>query len=303
MRDLGGDLEALEREVERCLDQAKVQQAEAEAKLARARWAVAAVSSQGGALCATEAAAFVELVGAVAEFQAVEWEFNLAKDAIAEVRSYLEGDQAGVDLMMDPAWDKTYGPGATHWDGALNDGCDRGREPYYCPKGWKRFGVRVPDFNDRLTGTAIVYHGTQSINTLAMLKRGFRGARGCYDGGDTVSYYSPSIIYASHGRYAKVWKRKSDGKYLQMVFQCRVKPSAVSVKGKETLRAGGNRVDPNYPADNSDLEWVVPATVVGDDGRKYVDSNHVAIYGIMVRALDTHPRNLPEMAWQRSQWW
>ena len=305
MRDLGGELDALEREAEECLDRAKMQDAEAAVNLAQARCAMAAAPCQDDALRMklklAEAAAVVGLANAAVELQAVEKEFNAAKDAIAEVRLYLEGNQAGIELMMDPAWDKTYGPGANNWTGDVNDAYDRGGEPYYCPKGWKRFGVRVPDFETRFPGTAIVYHGTQSNNTLGMLKSGFRGTRGCYDGGVEVSYYSPSIIYASHGRYAKVWKRKSDGKYIQMVFQCRVKPSAVSTKGKETLSAT-QRVDPNYPADNSGLEWLVPATVVGDDGRKYVDPENVVIYGIMVRALDTHPKYLPEMAWQQTYW-
>ena len=80
-----------------------------------------------------------------------------------------------------------------------------------------------------------------------------------------------------------------------MVFQCRVAPRAISSKGCETLPGTKGRIDRNFPTDNRDLEWLVPATLPGSGAAKHVDQTSVVIYGIMVRALDVHPRELPEM--------
>jgi hypothetical protein len=218
--------------------------------------------------------------------------------ACAEVTSYLQGDQKGIEQLMDPKWDKKYGPkGDTHWSGALHDGRHRGGEPYYCPNGWDRYGVKVTDFDAKWGTSGIVYHGTTSALASDILRTGFRGTQGCHAGGDRVSYFSPSINYCANQRYAKVWHRKEDCKYLQMVLQCRVKPSAVKTKAKETLSAGAKVIDPNFK--NSEMEWLVKATVQGPDGKEYVNEEEVTIYGIMVRCLDVHPRDLPESKWWR----
>ena len=231
--------------------------------------------------------------------------------ALAQVTQYLEkqnDDLPPIDQLMDPTWDKTYGPdGDTHWTGAVKDSHDRGGEPYYCPNGWKRFGVRVPGFEETWSGSNIVYHGTQSGLASDILHAGFKGTTGCYVdkhcGGEQVTYFSPSITYSAHKRYAKVWPRKRDGKtqYYQMVLQCRVKPAAVTYKGGETLLSNsqkkkGTQVDSNF-ADNKRMEWLVKATQEDAAGNKFVDKDQVLLYGIMVRVTDVHPRELPESSW------
>ena len=161
--------------------------------------------------------------------------------------------------------------------------------------------MRVPDFEKHWKGTNIVYHGTESGLASDILHAGFKGVGGCHcPTGEQVSYFSPSIVYAAHGRYAKVWPRKQGGKtrYYQMVLQCRVKPSAVAVKDKETLGADG-QCDPNY--DNKQLEWLVNATRTDPSGNRFVDKNEVLLYGIMIRITDVHPKELPEFNW--STWW
>ena len=37
---------------------------------------------------------------------------------------------------LNAKWNKGYGIGGTYWTGALDDGRDRGRFPYYRPSGW-----------------------------------------------------------------------------------------------------------------------------------------------------------------------
>ena len=112
----------------------------------------------------------------------------------------------------------------------------------------------------------IVYHGTESGLASDILHAGFKGVEGCHcPDEEPVSYFSASIIYAAHRRYAKIWPRTQDGKtrYYQMVLQCRVKPSAVAVKDRQTLGAKG-QCDPNY--DNKQLEWLVKATRMDPSG-------------------------------------
>ena len=258
---------------------------------------------------------------AAAELAGVKVAAKAAEKAISEVERYLTEDQAGVQLMMDPSWDREYGEGATNWKGPMDDSHDRGDAPYMCPKGWKRYSVRVPNFDDHWAGSNIVYHGTASKYTLPILSTGFMGVHGCHDGGGLVSYFSPSIVYASHGRYAKVWPRiKPDGsrEYVQMVMQCRVKPDAIKTKAHETLSAQCT-IDPDFEdyGGNDKLEWLVDATVdavaagadkaAAADGKRFVDKGKVLIYGLMIRVTDIHPKDIKIddreiYAWSKTHW-
>lgn len=226
------------------------------------------------------------------------------KAALSKVAEYLEQQNAAltpIEQLMDPAWDRVYGPGETHWHGAIDDGHDRGGEPYYCPSGWKRYGIRVPDFETNWSGSNIVYHGSRSGLASDILHAGFKGGNGDHCDGKEVAYFSPSILYAAHARYAKVWERTQGGKtqYYQMVLQCRVKPNAVMKKANETLGATC-KVDPNY--DNDVLEWLVRATVNDGPYNIFVDKDKVLLYGIMVRITDVHPGDLAESQWEKKHW-
>lgn len=99
-------------------------------------------------------------------------------------------------------------------------------------------------------------------------------------------FFSPSITYSAHARYARPWKYK--GKYLQVIFQCRVRPGSFSVR-KETLLGRTKKatvIDPNFS--NSEFEWRVEETLATSD--------NIAIYGIMIRKSDD-PTTLPDSLW------
>jgi len=200
--------------------------------------------------------------------------------------------------MLNPRWNKTYGPGGENWNGAIHDGRRRSRVPYYCPKGWMRFSLRVcedSEFEAKFGNWGILYHGTKGKFVGPILATGFRGGGGCWLGvGEVAVYMSPSIEYCGHPQYAGIEYNPETREWIQIVLECRVKPSAVWKKCSETLGASNLVVDPNI--DNSSLEWLFkpnhtdPAT-----GHKYlVDA--VVCTGIMMRITKEHPMDLP-------YWW
>merc|ERR1740121_122792 len=97
-------------------------------------------------------------------------------------------DQPALARLMDSKWNKTYGPNETFWKGALKDEHNRGKEPYFCPGGWTRYGVRVENFDQRWAGSAVCYHGTKQENVTSMLTSGVRGTHGMWDEGHAVGY-------------------------------------------------------------------------------------------------------------------
>eukprot|EP00486_Rosalina_sp_Unknown_P014984 CAMPEP_0201594550 /NCGR_PEP_ID=MMETSP0190_2-20130828/191829_1 /ASSEMBLY_ACC=CAM_ASM_000263 /TAXON_ID=37353 /ORGANISM="Rosalina sp." /LENGTH=226 /DNA_ID=CAMNT_0048054197 /DNA_START=144 /DNA_END=821 /DNA_ORIENTATION=- len=103
-------------------------------------------------------------------------------------------------IVMNPRWNKYYGPGGTDWDGPLRDGRNRGGEPYYCPKGWKRFSFVVTNEiyqKYKVYDWPICYHGTKFDFSMMITLSGLKASGGCH--GDGV-YLSPSIKYVSHPR-------------------------------------------------------------------------------------------------------
>eukprot|EP00486_Rosalina_sp_Unknown_P013232 CAMPEP_0201591894 /NCGR_PEP_ID=MMETSP0190_2-20130828/189932_1 /ASSEMBLY_ACC=CAM_ASM_000263 /TAXON_ID=37353 /ORGANISM="Rosalina sp." /LENGTH=194 /DNA_ID=CAMNT_0048050405 /DNA_START=1310 /DNA_END=1892 /DNA_ORIENTATION=- len=79
-----------------------------------------------------------------------------------------------------------YGPGHTNWSGALNDGKSRGGEPYFCPKGWKRYALDISDaaynFDSKYDDWPIAYHGAQYDFAGMITMTGLRCSK---DGGGT----------------------------------------------------------------------------------------------------------------------
>ena len=205
------------------------------------------------------------------------------------------------DIKLYPRWNHLYIRGHTYWTGPLQDGLDRGNEPYYCPVGWKRHSFYVTeDFYEKFRGWCICYHGTTFSNGLAILLSGLTTAR-MKAHGDGV-YVTPSIIYAAHPRYAEVKRIESsnkreffeNGNYIQFVLQCRVHPKYIKKKQPETLMVKGS-IDSNI--DNDSIEWVVHTK-----GKHLMDFNDpdstVICTGLMIRITDNHPGLLFE-----SQWW
>ncbi|CAF1485876.1 unnamed protein product [Adineta steineri] len=197
---------------------------------------------------------------------------------------------------MNERWNRNYGNnlGETHWSGPL----DRGGKPYFCPKGWRRFGIKVADtqeeFDRRWGKWHIAYHGTAHRNASAILLTGLKVTRGCYVDVPVV-YMSPSINYSAHYRYAKPWKNPQEpGKYYQMIFQCRVNPQVVTsdMIKPQTLRCPQEvRIDEHFT--NNEVEWLICPT----PNQQYISDN-IICYGIMIRKCDTDPIRLPE-----SEWW
>jgi hypothetical protein len=196
---------------------------------------------------------------------------------------------------MNPKYNRIYGPGNIHWKGNLEDGKDRGGEPYYCPVGWKKYSVGeykdAKEFDEKFKGWFISYHGTQNTYAGAILSTGLRASSYQDNKFKTnAAYLSPCISYCAHPRYARPWKRTNDNKYVQMVLQCRINPEGMIGKREATLLASQNKViDGNYK--NETMEWLVSAK--GEDIGKYI-----VCYGIMLRVTDVEPDELPE-----SEWW
>ena len=77
----------------------------------------------------------------------------------------------------------------------------RGGEPYYCPKGWTRYGVYVPDFDAKWNGTHVCYHGTRSAHATGILETGlvYRHMPGTGDRWDIGPYPAWTTEYLLTG--------------------------------------------------------------------------------------------------------
>ena len=96
-------------------------------------------------------------------------------------------------------------------------------------------------------------------------------------------YVTPSIVYASHPRYAKIKKWK--GKYIQLILQLRINKS-MFIKKPGTLEnafSNQNQVDLNY--DNKVLEWVCK----WNKNRELTKHDGILVYGIMLKISSKDP--------------
>lgn len=153
---------------------------------------------------------------------------------------------------------------------------------------------------DKLWGKwYLAYHGTQSRYAVDILTTGLRmSTTGCYfNKGIPRVYVSPSIEYCAHKRYAKPWSKvEKDGKkrWFQVVLQCRVNPTAVTLDKAETLLKPDFKktvtIDPNFT--NQELEWVIP----GEEGTYFMNRD-IICYGLMMRISDVDPEALPVSVW------
>jgi hypothetical protein len=179
----------------------------------------------------------------------------------------------------------------TVWGGQLG-----GRAwPYYCPSRWYRFALKFPqgvidDWND----WRIFYHGTEAQTVHKILENGFQPRKCQHE--ITATYLSPSIIYASHPRYARVYHQQ--GYYAQVVLEVRVQAHRLQLKwSKETLNVGGGVIDPNYP-DNI-VECLVSPPAQEQGFIKHTDG--IVVTGLMVRLLAEDPTGLP-CSWWWTKW-
>ena len=194
--------------------------------------------------------------------------------------------------------DEEEGFMSTYFKGAIK----HGGEPYYCPIGWLRWAVDIgltgEEFEDKYDDWPVAYHGTHPKFSLKILKKGFHHSEKykCHlprsDRKARAVYFSPSIEYAAHERYARVYQVKN--LYAQTVLQVRIKPSLITIKGPGTLDGAFSNnptVDPNFSS--TELEWVIrwdkKTNIKAEDG--------IIVYGFMMRFTEQHPKTLPKNAW------
>jgi hypothetical protein len=217
------------------------------------------------------------------------------------IKSLFQKQKFRAEIKLNPEYNRKYMPGCDFWEGAINDGKDRGNSPYYCPVGWQRWSFYVTDnFDAKFHGWCIGYHGTKFEYGLSILLSGLKTADIAAHGAGI--YLTPSINYACHPRYAEVkliqqsYRNKffKAGNYVQFVLECRVHPSYIKI-APETLCAGGNTIDSNIG--NDIIEWVAD-----NQKKSIVDFNDpdssIVCTGLLTRVTDKHPGLLPE-----SEWW
>ena len=219
-------------------------------------------------------------------------------------------------VPLNPDFHRIYGSGlrAPGFKSTVFSYLNYSGEEYYCPNGWRRISLDVAEsaaaFDRKYDGWHVAYHGTRHALATLILVEGFIPKPGAYSEGKDVVYFSPSIEYAAHPRYAKVYKVTDDRgarKYMQMILQVRLNPKNIWKKVGGTLRGAfdpANRhyneardnppADPNFP-ENRNLEWLVKP-IPGTSGADMF-KNMFVIYGIMIRVSDTHPKTHPTNAW------
>eukprot|EP01006_Ploeotia_vitrea_P050612 TRINITY_DN67478_c3_g12_i1.p1 TRINITY_DN67478_c3_g12~~TRINITY_DN67478_c3_g12_i1.p1 ORF type:complete len:319 (+),score=6.55 TRINITY_DN67478_c3_g12_i1:66-1022(+) len=213
------------------------------------------------------------------------------------IPSLLDLADANVEtsqLQFDPQYDRNYvSPGGpmchnqdtmhTSWEGSLTK---PPAPPYFCPVGFYRFSLRVP--RTSFAGTRIMYHGTAGHNVHRIVQGGFKPHLCQHK--VTATYFTPSIIYAAHPRYAKVY-RTQQGNWLQIVLECRVAlPKLTAFKG-ETMAVGNSGLIDDDFGDNNGMEFLFksPDKITANSG--------VVVTGIMARLVAQDPCSLP------SSWW
>eukprot|EP01083_Nonionella_stella_P013990 39353_1 len=218
-----------------------------------------------------------------------------------------EVDRTVYNTVMNPRWDREYGQGQgkTNWKGPLNDGRDRGDYPYFCPSGWKRYAIRVPEFDSKTAGWSVCYHGMNNEHAAGVLSHGIIGSRGVGSRGGKTSYFSPSIEYSAHPRYAQPLKMKNSNKFIQTVFQCRINTKAsIFQTQSETLRVRDKCViDPNFTHHSLKEEHKrnkIMEFLLHNNGYDESGEPQYYCYGIMMRICDSKDelKNLPS-----SHWW
>ena len=200
--------------------------------------------------------------------------------AEVHVRAALMGEydvNVGSSLT-NPAFNRIYGRGlsAPGFEPTIFISLNYNGEKYFCPSGWRRISINVADsaadFERKYGGWHVAYHGTNHELAATVLTSGFLPVRGAYSDGEAVVYFSPSIEYAGHPRYARVYEvpdKNGAKRYMQMILQVRINPKNIWKKVGGTLpgafdptnvhynKARDNHpADPNFP-DNGNLEWLV----------------------------------------------
>lgn len=114
-------------------------------------------------------------------------------------------------------------------------------------------------FENKYGNWPLAYHGTK-INYVEDILRAEKllpAKVDAYKGQKPQVYFSPSIEYCGHNRYAQAWAEA--GKWWQIVFQVRLNPDIPFSIKPGTLpgvfQTCKGWADPNF--DNKELEWVM----------------------------------------------
>ncbi|CAF0883087.1 unnamed protein product [Brachionus calyciflorus] len=181
----------------------------------------------------------------------------------------------------------------------------RGKYPYYCPNGWLRYSLRVAksseEFEQKYADWPVAYHGTSSLLLINILKDGFRLVKGIREYTNVLAaYFSPSIEYSGHERYAKVMKIKNKRNqefYIQAILQCRLNPDSFIVYNETMLNEKKKHIQIDQNFDNNELEWII--TEEKYNQLKKANKEVFVIYGIMLRITKESPKELPI----NKRWW
>ena len=156
---------------------------------------------------------------------------------------------------LNPDFHRIYGHGlsASGFKSTVYDFLDYSGEKYFCPDGWRRVSLDVAKsaaaFDRKYDGWHVAYHGTMHKLAAPILVNGFIPKPGAYSEGKDVVYFSPSIEYTGHPRYAKVYDfpNKSGAKqHMQMVLQVRINPKNIWKKIGGTLPGAFDPENPHY---------------------------------------------------------
>mmetsp|Transcript_20701 Transcript_20701/g.66185 ORF Transcript_20701/g.66185 Transcript_20701/m.66185 type:complete len:191 (-) Transcript_20701:135-707(-) len=164
--------------------------------------------------------------------------------------------------------------------------------------------------------SSILYHGTAAKVVPKILNSGLKPTKCQLSHGGKAVYLTPSIRYAAHPRYSRVYS-DAQGCYYQLVLEVRVHntlldnfknkihPGNVSDSGNgyssgascasgcegETMRVNGNfRIDPNIPNDRMECLLKSRKRMLGEE-------DGVVVTGIMMRKVHGDPMNLTESSW------
>jgi len=214
-----------------------------------------------------------------------------AEEQVANQKAQFPKTLVALQDRMDNKWNKLY-VNFHEIPSAAKDAEEEGGEgcqvafwekfiypqtPYYCPEGFLRYAIQFESqewFDKKFKGWYVAYHGTSQKAVVPILNSHIKKALrndGLKLGG---AYFSPSIVYASHSRYAEWWDLE-DGNKIQFILQCRINPNAISFKKAQTMGITA-KIDRHF--DNEEIEWIV----VPEDGENLND-DQVVCTGIMVR--------------------
>ncbi len=172
----------------------------------------------------------------------------------------------------------------TAWEGKLPG---RDGESYFCPSGWRRFSLKVSFDQEFFKRSSVMYHGTAGRNIGPIVRDGFI-PRECQHGAKAV-YLTPSIRYAAHPRYARIYK--ADGHYYQVALEVRVVNEMLTSFKGETMKVFDRyQIDPNFK-DNNGMEFLFKSDEVVQT------AGGIAVTGIMMRVSKQDPLLLPESGW------